>query len=183
MRKIIGIFIMFLTLVPVKAQSDELKTLFGFDLKNNIKNYISQEFLVENKLKYPESNENYHNVYITEKVHNKSPFYSDYWVAIDEFEVIQEIKAQKEVANLSVCLLQLDTIKQVFEDKYQYEFSPDLMNYPEFKQHRESVYTSKDNYLSLQCYKSHTNSIATSIVLFRTPKINKSIVEFYDSGL
>jgi len=87
MNKKLNSLLMILAFISTNAQSNELQGLFGLDLNKNISNYVSQDFVIENSSKFPETIAGYRVVNITGKTPNTNPYYSNYFAVIDNFVI------------------------------------------------------------------------------------------------
>ena len=184
MNKKLNSLLMILAFISTNAQSNELQGLFGLDLNKNITNYVSQDFVIKNQFKPPETNTDYKAVNVTGKTPLINPYYEHYFAVLDKFNAIQGIVAWKSVVSLSACLSLRNKIKIRFREKYGFDFSPSKGYTEQAKIDREITYTGNTlaaSELKLSCM-SGNEEVRNSIFLY-TPKLLKAIGEFHDSGL
>jgi hypothetical protein len=170
--------------LSLSVSAKEIEGLFGFQLKGNVLNYVSESFLETNKSKHQESFDNYFDLHITDKISNKNPYFNNYWLSVDNNNKVHEISANKSSVNLEVCLSQIESLKDSFINKYQSSFEYSEGNFSDFKTYRNSLRTdNNNNYLSLQCHLDYSNNSVNSQIILRTRKMGEAITDFYNSGI
>jgi len=170
--------------LSLSVSAKEIEGLFGFQLKENVLNYVSESFLETNKSKHQESFDNYFDLRITDKISNKNPYFNSYWLTVDNNNKVHEIAATKSSVNLEVCLSQIESLKDYFINKYQSSFEYSEGNFSDFKTYRNYLHTDNNyHYLSLQCHLDYSDNFVTSQIVLHTRKLSKAITDFYNSGI
>jgi hypothetical protein len=165
----------------------ELQGLFGIELNNNINNYVSKDYLRENKSKHTESKSGFFDVRMGDEIPNKNPYFDTYVMVVDSNNKVHEIYAYKSTVSLEVCLSQIESLKDRFIKKYQssfeyveQSFSDEISDY---KTYVNYFHTDNGDYLALQCHLSHSDNSVFSQVILRTRKLGEAVIDFYESGI
>ena len=165
----------------------ELQGLFGIELNKNINNYVSKDYLRENKSKHTESKSGFFDVRMGDEIPNTNPFFNRYSVTVDGNNKVHRITANNNTASLEVCLSQIEFLKDSFISKYQlsFQYSEQSFSYKasDYKTYQNSFYTDNGHYLALQCLLNHSDNSVFSQAILRTKKLNKAMTNFYKSGI
>ena len=165
----------------------ELQGLFGIELNKNINNYVSKDYLRENKSKHTESKSGFFDVRMGDEIPNKNPYFDTYVMVVDSNNKVHEIYAYKSTVSLEVCLSQIESLKDSFISKYQlsFQYSEQSFSYKasDYKTYQNSFYTDNGHYLALQCLLNHSDNSVFSQAILRTKKLNKAMINFYESGI
>ena len=80
--------LLFSLLISFNSYGEELDSLFGISLYDNAEKYVSSSYIDSNKIKNAETLSGYFDISITDKIKNKSPYASEYWISIDINNVV-----------------------------------------------------------------------------------------------
>jgi hypothetical protein len=173
--------------ISLSVYAVELQGLFGIEFNKNINNYVSKDYLRENKSKHIESKSGYFSVYMGDKTPNKNPYFDTYWVVVDSNNKVHEIYASKSTVSLEVCLSQIESLKDSFINKYQSSFEHSEQSFSDeisdYKTYINYFHTDSGDYLALQCHLSHSDNSVFSQAILRTRKLSEAVTDFYNSGI
>ena len=175
--------LLFSLLISFNSFGEELDSLFGISLYDNAEKYVSSSYIDSNKIKNIETLSGYFDISITDKIKNKSPYASDYWIVIDSNNIVHSIKGEREIANLSICQDVLETLSSSLEKRYEIDFEYWEPTMPTFKIYSYYHYSIVDDYFSIQCNEDYEDSSIVSQILLQSKVFLKTVNEFYNSGL
>ena len=181
MKKIL--VLLFSLLISFNSFGEELDSLFGISLYDNAEKYVSSSYIDSNKTKNTETLSGYFDLSITDKIKNKSPYASDYWIGIDSNNLVHFINGDREIANLSICQEVLETLSSSLEERYEIDFQYMEASYPTFKVYSYYHYSIGDDYFAIQCNEDYESSLILSQVILYSEVFSKAVNEFYNSGL
>jgi len=183
MKKLILTLLLTLPIISSASYAEEINSLFGIDLYDNSEKFVSSNYINSNKVKNPETNDDYFDLEITDKIKAKSPYASKYWITIDSGNIIHSIYGHEIINNLDMCLEVQEDLLTKLEDKYQNDFEYWEKAYPRFKVYRYQTYGSLNNHYAMQCNDDYENSIIKRQIYLETDELLDAINKFYDSGL
>ena len=175
--------LLFSLLISFNSFGEELDSLFGISLYDNAEKYVSSSYIDSNKIKSIETLSGYFDISITDKIKNKSPYASDYWIVIDSNNIVHSIKGEREIANLSICQDVLETLSSSLEKRYEIDFEYWEPTMPTFKIYSYYHYSIVDDYFSIQCNEDYEDSSIVSQIYLDSEVFVEAIEEFYESGL
>ena len=120
LRKYTGILslLSFLLILPVHyAHSQNVDELFGIKLFDNATNYVSSEYIENNKFKDTESISGFWTLYMGDKV--SSPYFELFFTTIDNYNTIHQIKGKQNYISEDRCVEFLHVQKINIENKKQ----------------------------------------------------------------
>jgi len=180
MKKLL--LLLFLILVSLNSNGKEFNTLFGITLNDNAEKYVSSNYINSNKSKNNETLDGYFNLYLTDKIKVKSPYFSEYWLTLDMNNNIRSIQGEQEYAKLNRCQEFLKTLSSSLEEKYENDFvyweTPTLNG----KKYVYDSYNSSHDYLSIQCNEDD-NFPTIMLIYLETMDLVEAREEFYQAGL
>ena len=175
--------LLFSLLISFNSFGEELDSLFGISLYDNAEKYVSSSYIDSNKIKSIETLSGYFDISITDKIKNKSPYASDYWIVIDSNNIVHSIRGEREIANLSICQEVLETLSSSLEERYEIDFEYWEPTMPTFKVYSYYHYSSLDDYFAIQCNEDFEDYSIVMQIFIDTEVLGDAIDEFYDSGL
>ncbi len=177
MKKLI---VLCLTLISLIASGKEPQGLFGLYIGDSVLNHITKAELAE-KVKTNEAKGDYYDIFVTNRVHNKSPFFNDYWVTIDKNNKIHSITGTSNIVNLDVCLSQINTVEGIILEAYDISFISSESTYSSTTFHSKTY--EGINYLELNCRLDNVNNNVTSMLFLDSKQLVDMRNEYYNSGI
>ena len=176
---------LFLHLIALSSVSygEEINSLFGITLNDNAENYVSSNYIDSNKLKNTETIKGYFDLNVTNIIKVNSPYASNYWVTLDNNNIVHSIYGDKEYANLSICQAVKETLLSTLEEKYNIDFEYWEPSFPEFKVYSNYHHTRSGDYLAIQCHNNYEESSVFIQIYIDSLRLFTKKREFYDSGL
>ena len=182
MKKLLLTLLIPLIAVSSVSYGEELNSLFGITLYENAEKYVSSNYINSNKVKNTETIKDYFDLNFIDKIKEKSSYVSDYWIVIDNNNSIHQIYGQREYTNLSTCQSILETLSSSLEERYETDFEYWENSFPNGKKYEHYLYTSSDNYFSIQCQEDDYLP-TVMIIALESKDLVAAIFEFYESGL
>ena len=180
MKKLL--ILLFSILISFNSYGKELNILFGITLYDNAEKYISSNFINSTKSKNTETLDGYFDVYVTDEIKVKSPYFSEYWITTDINNIIHSIGGWERYAKLDRCLAVLEVLSSLLEEKYETDFEYWDPSFPTGKKYEHFFYTSSDDLFGIQCNEDDNYPISM-IISLRSKDYIVAVDEFYDSGL
>ena len=175
--------LLFSLLISFNSFGEELDSLFGISLYDNAEKYVSSSYIDSNKIKNIETLSGYFDISITDKIKNKSPYASDYWIAIDSNNIVHSIIGTREIANLSICQDVLETLLPSLEARYEIDFEYWEASFPTFKVYAYYHHSIGGDYFTIQCNEDYESSLIKSQIYLNSEVFGEAVTEFYNSGL
>jgi len=175
--------LLFSILISFNSYGEELKGFFGIDLYDNAEKYVSSNYIKSTKQKDTETHNGYFYINITDKITSKSPYFSEYWLTIDLNNNIHSIESNEEYADIKRCQEFLETLASSIEEIHGINFEYDEVFFPKGKRYRYTLFTSSNNYLSLQCNENDDLSYHGMMLYLDSQDLLDARNEFYNSGL
>jgi hypothetical protein len=183
MKKLLLTFLLPLIALSSVSHGEELNSLFGISLYDNAEKYVSSSYIDSNKIKNSETLSGYFDISITDKIKNKSPYASEYWISIDINNVVHSIRGEQEFANLRICQDVLETLSSSLEERYEIDFEYWEPTMPTFKVYSYYHYSSLDDYFAIQCNEDYENPSIVSQIYLDSKVLVEANNKFYESGL
>ena len=161
------------------ALAETPKGFFGIELMKNAKQYATDAQLA-GKTKNTETISGYNNILINPPEIN--PYFENYSLAVNDRNIIHEIKGFQYHTDLQVCLREVKTIKNKLEEKYNFKLLESEITSPGFKAYRNSIRFSNSNYLIVQC-NDYTNGDVYALLAYTHDKLKDAVNKFYNSGI
>ena len=112
----------FLLILPIHlAHSQNIDELFGIKLLDNATNYVSSEYIENNKSKFKETISGFWELKITSVA--SSPYFDTFYLTIDNYNKIHMIHGFKDYYSKDRCLEFLDTLIEKVETQKQIKFT------------------------------------------------------------
>ena len=181
MKKLL--ILLFSIFISSNSYGEEINSLFGITLYDNAEKYFSSNYIDSNKIKNTETLNGYFDLWITDKIKNKSPYASKYGIAMDINNVVHSIRGEHEFANLSICQDVLKTLSSSLEERYEIGFEYWEPTMPTFKVYSYYHYSSLDDYFAIQCHEDYENPSIVSQIYLDSKVLVEANNEFYNSGL
>jgi hypothetical protein len=89
MKKLL--ILLFSLLISVNSYGDEITSIFGITLYDNAEDYFSSTYIDSNRFKNTETIEGYFDLYVSDKIKSKSPYFSTYKITIDDDNKVHSI--------------------------------------------------------------------------------------------
>ena len=175
--------LLFSLLISFNSFGEELDSLFGISLYDNAEKYVSSSYIDSNKIKNIETLSGYFDISITDKIKNKSPYASDYWIVIDSNNIVHSIRGEREIANLSICQEVLETLSSSLEERYEIDFQYWEPTMPTFKIYAYYHHSIGGDYFAIQCNEDYESSLIKSQIYLDSEVFSEAVNEFYNSGL
>ena len=180
MKKLL--ILLFSLLISFNSYGAELNTLFGITLYDNAEEYVSSSYINSDKSKNTETLDGYFDVWVTDKIKVKSPYFSNYWMTIDINNIIHSIVGDEEYANLNRCQEFLENLSSSLEEKYESDFEYDEIPVPNGKTYRHNFFNSSDDYFAIQC--NEEDDVTTAMLIYlESEDLFEARNEFYEAGL
>ena len=170
-------------LISFYSYGEELNSLFGITLNDNAEKYVSSNYINSAKSKNSETLDGYFDVYVTDEIKVKSPYFSEYWMTIDINNNIHSIDGTEEYASINRCQEFLETLSSSLEERYEIDFEYWNPTFPDFEVFSYYHHTSSKNYFAIQCNKEHYKSSVLLQIYIDSRRLFNKKTEFYDSGL
>ena len=184
MKKLLLTFLLPLIALSSVSHGEELNSLFGISLYDNAEKYVSSSYINSDKSKNTETLSGYFDISITDKIKNKSPYASEYWISIDINNVVHSIRGEQEFANLRICQDVLETLSSSLEERYEIDFEYWEPTMPTFKVYSYYHYSSLDDYFAIQCNEDDVNLGFNGMIIYiESEDFLTARHEFYESGL
>ncbi len=175
--------LLFSILISFNSYGEELNSLFGITLYDNAEKYVSSNYIDSNKFDHDESFDNYYYLIITDKIKTKNPYASTYLVVIDNDNIVHQIYGDANYSNLDICQAVRKDLLSEIEKKYQIKLNYSEKSFPRFKRYANYHYTSSDNYFTMQCKETYSDSSIKLQIIIRNAVISKAMDEFYSTGI
>jgi hypothetical protein len=174
--------LLFSVIISFNSYGAELNNLFGITLYDNAEKYVSSDYIDSNKWKNNQTIDGYFDVWVTDEITVKSPYFSEYWMTTDINNIIHSIEGVEEYAKLDRCLAFLETLLSSLEEKYETDFEYWEPTFPTGKKYEYYFYTSSDNYFGIQCHEADDSPIVMLISLDSKDFVAATF-EYFDAGL
>ena len=182
MKKLL--LILFSLMLSFNSYGAELNNLFGITLYDNAEKYVSSSYINSDKLKNTETLDGYFDVWVTDKIKVKSPYFSNYWLTIDSNNIIHSISGDEDYANLTRCQEFLESLSSSLEEKYETDFEYNEIPVPNGKTYRYEFFNSLDDYFAIQCNEDDVNLGFNGMIIYiESEDFLTATHEFYESGL
>ena len=156
---------------------------FGYETYEPFTKYFSSKILSK-KYEHTETLQEFYTVDITDDLlrREKSPFFDDYRISIDNLNIIHSIVLRRQYKNMDICQAISNTLVKKLTKKYNMTFSNADSTYPNFQRQSRVAKTIDQHLIGINCnYYFDSNTVEMwSFIL--TPEINKAVSEFYNKG-
>lgn len=175
--------LLFSILVSYNSHGDEIISIFGLTLYDNAEDFYSSSYINSNRYKNDETIEGYFDLNISDKIKSKSPYFSTYYITINDDNYVNSIYGHYKYTNLDICLAVNKSLLTELEEKYRFESEYFEEPYPTFKLNGNFHWTPSDNYFSLQCKENYSDGSVLSQIILHSRDFAYALNKFYDSGL
>ena len=159
------------------AHSQNIDELFGIKLFDNATNYVSSEFIENNKYKNKETKAGFWGLNITTKV--SSPYFDIFFITIDDFNVIHQISGERDYFSEDRCLDFLTKLVKRNENRKQVKFKLYENDLGKFRFKKYYVYENNFN-LNIMCGHKYDPIADFMATYLRSDEMNNAINEYYD---
>ena len=164
------------------SYSAEFNSLFGIKLYVDAEKYFGKKFVNSNKSKNQETHKGFYDINVTEKINDKNPFLSSYWVVLDEKNFIKQISSQQEILDLEKCMDFKDQLTKIFTQKYTFYFQKKEFTHKDFYTHVNYSSIDDNKYLSLKCVDTFSSKKINLIISYESKVYRNRKKEFYETG-
>ena len=179
-RKYTGILslLSFLLILPIHyAYSEGIDNLFGIKLFDNATNYVSSEYIENNKYKHRESITGFWSLNISHKA--SSPYFDEFFITIDDFNVIHEVIGQKVYPSEDRCLTFMYKLYEQLETRKQIKFNSREDDYGDFKVTQYGAW--KNNvHIGILCHYAFDPVDNTMVYHINSKTLSDAKVEYYN---
>ena len=183
MKKILLTLLLPLSIISSASYGEEINSLFGITLYDNAEKYFSSNYIDSNKTEHVETLGGYFDLDISDKIAEKNPYFSTYWIAIDINNIVHDIYGEKEYLNLTNCQAVLELLSSSLEEKYEIDFEYWEESFPNFKTYSYYHYNSSDDYFAIQCKEDFEYYSAFMQIYIDSKILVEAIDDFYEFGL
>jgi len=180
LKKYTGIlsFLSFLLMLPIHyAYSEGIDNLFGIKLFDNATNYVSSEYIENNKNKNQESITGFWELNISNQLTN--PYFDKFYLVIDDYNKIHSIQGDKNYPSEDRCFtFQGKLVKQV-ETKKQIKLILGEEDLGNFKTTYFGVWVNGIS-LSITCVHIFDPIDNRMVYFIETKTLSNAVDEFYN---
>ena len=176
------IFFILIFFISKTVYPFEFDSLFGLKLHVDSEKYFERSFIQSNKFGNKETHYGFYDLEVTEKIIEKNPFLSNYWVVLDSNNFIKQISAEEEIIDLNKCTKFKEQLIKIFISKYTFNFNKREYTHKDFYTHSDFAMAGENNFLSVKCVENFSPKKVNLIISFETKLYRNRKKEFYESG-
>ncbi len=157
--------------------------LFSYKIYSDAKEYFSKNFLDNNKFKHTETKTGYYRIDVTVEMSeiNTSPYFEEYYLDIDNNDVIHGIIGIQPYKNMEICKSVAEQFKENVISKYNVQLKNSVSNTATFKSDAFEGYTNNDMRVSINCNYYYNDENTEMWFFVMSPDLQVAVIEFYDS--
>ena len=180
MKKLL--ILLFSILISLNSNGKVIDSLFDITLNESVENYISSDYINSNKEKNHETIDGFYNLYVTDEIKTKNPYFSEYWLTLDMNNTIHSIEGYEYYSDIDRCVKFLETLSSSLKEKYNIDFEYEETFFPDGVRYEYFSQISSDSAIVTQC-NEEDNKSHLMIVYLETIELSDARTKFYESGL
>jgi hypothetical protein len=180
MKKLL--ILLFSILISFNSYAGELNSLFGITLNDNAEKHFSISYVESFKSENADTLDGYFDVFVTDLIEVKSPYFLEYVITTDINNNIHAITGLEVYENIDRCKAVLETLSSLLKERYEVDFEYWEPSFPSGKKYEYYFYNSLDNYFGIQC-KEDDNFPIIMMIYIESKDYATDVNKFYESGL
>ena len=182
MIKNIFLFFLFSILFTAKCYSEQFRGIFGLKLYSSAEKYVEDGILTSNKFNNKETSKGYFDINVTDKINNKNPFLSKYWIVVDKSNMIKQISAEEKMISFNKCKNFKEELLKIFKQKYGFSFENKNFTHKSFFSHKNYAKIENNSFLFLKCVDHFIDKSVNLIISYESKEFFNRKTEYYESG-